>query len=69
MSNGSDPTRADAQALARAAGLELSPDEMTPLADLYARFAGDRAALAAAPLGEAEPATIFHAPSPEDQPR
>ncbi|HEX5166094.1 MAG TPA: hypothetical protein VFV93_11910 [Thermomicrobiales bacterium] len=62
----SEATHANATALARAAGLELSPDEMRPLADLYARYSGDRAALTAASLGEAEPATIFNAPKPDD---
>jgi hypothetical protein len=67
MSSGNDATRADATALARAAGLELSPDDVKLVEDLYTRYAGDRAALTAASLGETEPATIFHAPRPDDR--
>jgi hypothetical protein len=67
MSSDSEAIRADTLALARAAGLELSPDDVKPVEDLYARYAGDRAVLAAATLGEAEPATTFQAPQPHDQ--
>jgi hypothetical protein len=53
--------------LIRSSGLALSDDEEARLIALYERFAGDRARLAGAPIGEREPATIFQAPNVEDE--
>jgi hypothetical protein len=47
--------------LIRAGGLVLSDEERDALAQLYARFAADRAALSRVPLGETEPAMTFDA--------
>lgn len=54
---GTEPNPTDG--LIRVTGLVLTTEEQAELAQLYARFAADRAALARLPLGETEPALTF----------
>jgi hypothetical protein len=61
MTNDADDTLRDTIALIRAGGLALTDEEARQVAVLRARYARDRAALAGADLGQAEPAVIFRA--------
>jgi hypothetical protein len=59
-----DHTDDSVDGLARAAGLALTPEERAALAALHARFARDRALLAAVDLEETEPAVSFQVEAP-----
>lgn len=56
-------------ALLAASGLQVSCEELATLRALYARFATERADMAAIDLGLVEPATTFGAEPPEDHER
>lgn len=47
------------EGLFKDSGLEIGDDDLDKVAGLYRHFAANRARLAAAELGEVEPATVF----------
>lgn len=68
MAERNEPERNTAQVLVQSTGLNLATAEMDRVIMLYERFARDRATLASATPGEAEPATIFTSSRWDDRP-
>lgn len=62
-----DTERDDLQTLVKAAGLELSAADLARVAALHDHLTTGRALLAATPVGETEPATIFEATRPDER--